>query len=105
MTNFKIIKLQKSHLKNRIYILILVITSCSYNFKTESYSLGEFITKTRTTTLGLEKSKLECINWSVLDINHYFTTTGDVEGCSDNGYIPKGLAYEECVAALGISID
>lgn len=81
------------------------LTSCNYDFKTKIYSLNQVITQSHITILGLEKSKLECANWAVLKIAHYFSTTGEVEDCATRGYIPEGLAYEECVAALGISID
>jgi hypothetical protein len=79
------------------------LTSCNYDFKTKSYSLNKVITQSHITILGLEKSKLECTNWALLKVAHYFTTTGDIEDCAIRGYIPEGLVYEECVAALGIS--
>ena len=78
------------------------ITSCSYDQRTNLYSLEKVVAKGDTTSLGMQKANLDCIDWSNLMENHYFTTTENRDDCSS--LIPKHLVYTTCMGALGISI-
>lgn len=77
------------------------LTACI--LRNNHFVLGEKITESHNTILGILKIILDCVAWANKKNDHFFTTDGTVESCSN--YIPDCQAFTKCVGALGVNID
>jgi hypothetical protein len=79
-----------------------IVTSCKRI--NGVYELGNVIAQGNPSILGIFKAFFNCSAWNnQKTIDHYFTTTGDITGCSP--LLPSESVFSECIGALGISID
>lgn len=71
--------------------------------KQNTFILGDVITQSYDSMLGILKIVFDCSSWANKKIDHFFTSDGTVGGCSD--YIQDCNAFTRCIEAVGVNIS